>query len=59
MDQIIFVTYILSILSVLLSAVAVWMVFKSDEKIDKNVQVLQNQISTIRDSYTQGNKNGR
>lgn len=57
MDQIIFVTYILSILSVLLSAVAVWMVFKSDEKIDKNVQVLQNQISTIRDS--QGDKNGR
>jgi putative exporter of polyketide antibiotics len=58
MDQIIFVTYILSILSVLLSAVAVWLVFKSDEKIDKNVQVLQNQISTIRDSYTE-NKNGR
>lgn len=59
MEKIQFLTYILSISSVLLAGFALWIAFRLEEKLNRNVQVLQNQISMLRDSYTQGNKNGK
>lgn len=58
MEQIQFLTYILSILSVLLSGVALWVAFKVEEKIDKSIQDLQSQVNTVRIN-TNENKNGR
>lgn len=58
MEQIQFLTYIMAMGSLLLSAFALWLAFRLEDKIDKNVQILQNQISMLRDSQFES-KNGR